>query len=222
MSRTASRTTSRTASRTTSRITSIPASPSSTGSGPDVRGLRVAALVTDNFEQVELTGPRAAMEQAGAQVSLVSSHPGEIQGMQHDRRADRFPVDLLLEQARPEDFDAVLLPGGVMNSDQIRMLPAARHFVQAMQLAGKPIFVICHGAWLLVSAGLARGRTLTSWPSLQDDIRNAGGTWVDDEVVVDGQMVSSRKPDDLPAFNAKLLQVLAQSRQASATLQSDG
>lgn len=190
---------------------------------PDVRGMRVAALVTDNFEQVELTGPRAAMEAAGATVRVISSHAGEIQGMRHDRLADRFPVDLLLQDAKPEDFDAVLLPGGVMNSDQIRMLPAARHFVQAMQLAGKPLFVICHGAWLLVSAGLARGRTLTSWPSLQDDIRNAGGTWLDEEVIVDGKLVTSRKPDDLPAFNAKLLQVLAQSREAApARTQSDG
>lgn len=205
--------------------TTTPSRPHSPGHPdlPDVHGMRVAALVTDNFEQVELTGPRSAMEAAGARVTVVSSHAGEIQGMHHDRLAERLRVDQLLAEARPEDFDAVLLPGGVMNSDQIRMLPAARHFVQAMQLAGKPLFVICHGAWLLVSAGLARGRTLTSWPSLQDDIRNAGGTWLDAEVIVDGKLVSSRKPDDLPAFNEKLLQVLALSREAALPgRQSDG
>lgn len=188
----------------------------------DVVGLRVAALVSDNFEQVELTGPREALEAAGAKVTLVSTHEGSVHGMRHDIRGDAFPVELTMVRAQPDQFDAVLLPGGVMNADELRLSEAARDFVTAMQESGKPIFVICHGAWLLISAGLVKGRTLTSWPSLKDDIHNAGGSWIDSEVTVDGKLVSSRKPGDLPAFNATMLKVLAQSRAVRPQAQSDG
>jgi protease I len=168
-------------------------------------GMNVAILVTDGFEQVELTEPRAALEQQGASTKIVSSQRGQVQGFNHDTKADKFNVDLTFQEADPKDFDAVLLPGGVFNSDQIRIIPEAQRFVQQMDEDSKPIAVICHGGWLLVSSQLVDGRTMTSWPTLQDDIRNAGGNWVDQEVVVDGNMVSSRKPADIPAFNAKMI-----------------
>jgi protease I len=170
--------------------------------------MNIAILVTNGFEQVELTGPREALDEAGATTKIVSTQRGKVQGFRHDTKADQFDIDLTFDEADPEDFDAVLLPGGVYNADQLRMVPQAQQFVRQIQQQGKPIAVICHGAWLLVSAGLAQGRTLTSWPTLQDDIRNAGGTWVDQQVVVDGNIVSSRKPDDIPAFNDKMLELL--------------
>lgn len=175
-----------------------------------VAGARVAILVTDGFEQIELTGPRAALEQAGAMTKIISLKTGKVQGFHHNEKADRFDVDLTFDQASPDDFDAVLLPGGVINSDEIRMQPSAQRFIHAMQDEGKTIAVICHGAWLLVSAGLVKGRTMTSWPTLQDDIRNAGGNWVDHEVVTDGNWISSRKPADIPAFNQTLINRLIQ------------
>lgn len=168
-------------------------------------GKRIAFLVTDLFEQVELTGPRQALQQAGAETVIVAPHDGEVQGVQHDKKADRFGVQATLADAHPDDFDGVVLPGGTMNADALRMDQAAQRFVKKMQDDGKPIAVICHGPWLLVSAGLVKGRTLTSWPSLADDIRNAGGEWVDREVVRDGNWVSSRKPDDIPAFNQAIV-----------------
>lgn len=171
-------------------------------------GISVAILVTDGFEQIELTGPREALEQQDATAKIISSKSGEVQGFHHDIKADRFPVDLVFQEADPQEFDAVLLPGGVINGDQIRMLPEARHFIQEIAQEGKPIAAICHGAWLLVSAGLVKSRTVTSWPSLQDDIRNAGGNWLDREVVVDGNLITSRKPDDIPAFNQKMIDAL--------------
>lgn len=173
-------------------------------------GLNIGILVTDGFEQVELTGPREALQNAGATTRIVSSQHGKVQGFNHDAKADQFDVDMTFDEAASENFDAVLLPGGALNSDQIRAIPAAQQIVQGMQEEGKPIAVICHGAWLLVSAGLVKGRTMTSWPTLQDDIRNAGGQWVDQEVVVDGNWVSSRKPDDIPAFNQAFLDLLTQ------------
>jgi protease I len=179
-------------------------------------GMNVAILVTDDFEQAELTGPRDALEQAGATPKIISNKRGKVQGMNHDVKADQFDIDLTFDEAEPDDFDAVVLPGGVFNADQIRMIPQAQNFVRRMQAEGKPIAVICHGPWLLISAGLMKGRTLTSWPSLQDDIRNAGGTWVDQEVCVDGNWVSSRKPSDIPAFNAKMLEMLSERFNASA------
>jgi protease I len=141
--------------------------------------------------------------------------------MNHKTAADQFNVDLIFNQADPQDFDAIVLPGGEVNSARIRNIPEAQSIVQEVQAEGKPIAVICHGAWLLVSAGLAVGRTLTSWPSLQDDIRNAGGNWVDREVVVDGNWVSSRKPDDLPAFNQKMIEVIAARMQANLRGKAD-
>jgi protease I len=174
-------------------------------------GLTVAILVSDLFEQVELTEPMRALNDAGARTVIVSNQGPEVRGMHHEKPGDTFRVDVPLDRAEPTDFDALVLPGGTMNADSLRMVESAQRFVQAFQDANKPIAVICHGPWLLVSAGLVQGRTLTSWPSLQDDIRNAGGTWVDREVVVDANWVSSRKPDDLPAFNRELLAAVARS-----------
>ncbi|MDB5764832.1 MAG: type 1 glutamine amidotransferase [Herminiimonas sp.] len=178
-------------------------------------GMNIAILVTDDFEQVELTGPKTALEGAGATTKIISAKRGKVQGFNHDVKADQFDVDLTFSEADSQDFDAVLLPGGVINADQIRIIPEAQHIVHGMQQDGKPIAVICHGAWLLVSAGLVKGRTLTSWPTLQDDIRNAGGNWVDQEVVVDGNWISSRKPSDIPAFNEKVIETLSQRFNAS-------
>lgn len=175
-----------------------------------LEGLRVAVLVTDGFEQSEFTGPRDALQQAGASVTVISTHLGTVQGFRHVDKADAFDVDLTFDDADAEDFDAVLLPGGVVNADQIRIAPQAQQFVRSMQDAGKTIAVICHGAWLLVSAGLVKGRTLTSWPTLQDDITNAGGHWVNQQVAVDGNWVSSRRPGDIPAFNEKLIEQLGE------------
>ncbi|WP_311221888.1 MULTISPECIES: type 1 glutamine amidotransferase domain-containing protein [unclassified Acidovorax] len=169
-------------------------------------GRKVAILVTDGFEQIELTSPRDALQQAGAQTLIVAPKNKALQGFNHDEKADTFEVDVVLGAARAEDFDVLLLPGGVINADALRTDEQAQAFARAFDEAGKPIAVICHGAWLLIDAGLVQGRTVTSWPSLATDLRNAGATWVDKEVCVDGRWVSSRKPDDLPAFNAKLLE----------------
>ena len=172
----------------------------------DIRGKRVAILATDGVEQVELIEPRKALDQAGARTAVVSPKGGKIKGWQHDRWGDEIPVDLSLDQARPDDFDALLLPGGVMNPDHLRQDQRAVRFVRGFFEAGKPVAAICHGPWLLVEAGVVQGRTLTSWPSLQTDIRNAGGDWVDREVVTDEGLVTSRKPDDIPAFNRKMIE----------------
>jgi len=177
--------------------------------------LSVAILAVDGFEQAELEQPRQALRDAGAQTAIVSAKPGKVQGMNHDVKADTFDVDQTFDQADPGRYDAVLVPGGVVNADAIRMEEGARRFVQRMQEAGRPLAVICHGPWLLVSAGLVKGRTLTSWPSLQDDLRNAGATWTDQEVVVDGNWVSSRKPDDIPAFNRAFIGLLEQAAGAA-------
>lgn len=177
-----------------------------------LKDVNVAILAVDGFEQVELTRPREALAQQGARTALVSAAREPILGMHHIDKGDRFDVDLIFSEARAADFDAVLLPGGVVNADEIRMHPAARDFVRAMQEQGKVIAVICHGPWLLASADLLRGRTLTSWPSVQDDLRNAGAHWIDQEVVVDGNLVSSRKPDDIPAFNREMLRVIGAHR----------
>jgi len=175
---------------------------------PDLSAKKIAVLVTDGFEQVELTSPKQALEAAGAQVSILAPEGGSVQGFHHADKADRFKVDGRIADARPEDFDAVLLPGGVQNADALRVDENARAFVQDISAQGKPIAVICHGPWLLIDAGLVQGRTLTSWPSLKVDLSNAGAKWVDAQVHVDQQWISSRKPDDLPAFNAELLKVL--------------
>jgi protease I len=175
----------------------------------DLNGTRVAILITDGFEQVEMTEPRKALDQAGAQTRIVSPKSGKVRGWNHTDWGEEFPVDLALDQARPDDFDALLLPGGVMNPDRLRMQPQAVAFAKAFADARKPIAVICHGPWTLVEAGVVRGRRITSWPSLQTDLRNAGANWVDQEVVVDGNLVSSRKPDDIPAFNRELTRLFA-------------
>jgi protease I len=170
-----------------------------------LNGRKVAVLAVDGFEQAELIEPKRALAEAGATVHVISARPGTIQGFKHVDKGDAVEVDSTFDEARPDDYDAVVLPGGVVNGDAIRLLPQAQAFVKAADSAKKPIAVICHGAWLPVSAGIVKGRTLTSWPSLQDDIRNAGGTWLDQEVVEDGNLISSRKPADLPAFNKTLI-----------------
>src|SRR5436305_418922 len=175
-------------------------------------GKRVAILAADMFEQVELTKPRAALEEAGAETELISIHDGEIRGFDHFDPADSFPVDKTVEEAQAADYDALLVPGGVGNPDQLRLDENAVSFVRDFAQQGKPMGVICHGPWVLVEAGLARGRTLTSWPSLRTDIRNAGGNWVDQEVVVDEGIVTSRKPDDIPAFNEKIIEEFAEGK----------
>jgi protease I len=171
-------------------------------------GRRVAILVEDLFEQAELEQPLNALKAAGATVHVVSRRGPQVTGMQHHDPGDRFDVDVKLDDARPEDYDGLVIPGGVINADSLRLVEGAKRFAQAFDRLGKPIAVICHGGWLLVSAGLVRGRTMTSWPTLQDDIRNAGGHWVDREVASDRNWTSSRKPDDLPAFNRQFIAVL--------------
>lgn len=172
-------------------------------------GSHIAILVTDGFEQSEFTEPKKALEQAGAITKVISDKHGQVQGFHHGSKADLFDVDLIFSETDSKDFDAVVLPGGHVNAGRIREIQHAQNFVKSMQADGKPISVICHGAWLLVSVGLVKGRTLTSHPSLQEEVRKAGGNWVDQEVVVDGNWVSSRKPADLPAFNQKTIEVIA-------------
>ncbi|MBJ6979415.1 MULTISPECIES: type 1 glutamine amidotransferase domain-containing protein [unclassified Luteimonas] len=173
---------------------------------------RVAILATDGFEQVELTEPRKAVEEAGAKVSLLSIKAGEIQGMHHDKPGDRLQVDGLVAEASIDDFDALILPGGVANPDTLRMDEAAVGFVRDFARSGKPIGVICHGPWVLIEADVVRGRRMTSWPSVRTDLRNAGAEVVDEEVVTDQGLVSSRKPDDLPAFCRKIVEEFAEGR----------
>jgi len=175
-------------------------------------GLHVAIIVFNYFEQIEMTSPRQALEQAGAQVKLISPVSGPLTGMNHDvDKGDTFQADMSLDQANPNDFGALMIPGGTVNADRQRMNPKAQNFARQFDSSGKPIAVICHGPWLLVSAGLVRGRTLTSWSSLQDDIRNAGGTWVDQQVVHDRNWVTSRSPKDLEAFNPAMISLFAQN-----------
>lgn len=176
--------------------------------------MKIAILVTDGFEQIELTSPREALEKAGHKTVLISPRRGEVQGFKHHEKAGKIKVDLHLDDANAADFDGVLLPGGVKNSDALRIEKKAQQFVQEIDRAGKPIMVICHGPWLLVSAGLMKGRTITSWPTLQDDIRNAGGNWRDKEVIRDRNWISSRKPDDLPAFNRAGIDLFASRGEA--------
>lgn len=174
-----------------------------------LQGKKVAVLVTDGFEQVELTDPVKALKEEGAEVKIFSDKSGKVKGWNHDKPGDDIPVDGTFSSVNIEEYDAVLLPGGVMNSDQIRVMPEAQQLVKQAAQDGKTVAVICHGAWLLVSAGLVEGHTLTSWESLKDDIQNAGGKWVDEAVVKDGHFISSRKPDDIPQFNRELIETLA-------------
>jgi protease I len=178
-----------------------------------LNGKKVAILVaTEGIEQVELTEPRKALEEAGATVELVSTETGEAQAFNHLDKADTFPIDRAVSDVSAEDYDALMLPGGVANPDNLRTNEDAVGFVRGFFDAGKPVAAICHAPWTLVEADVVRGRTLTSWPSLQTDLRNAGATWVDEEVHVDQGLVTSRKPDDLPAFNAKMIEEFAEGR----------
>ena|SRR5690348_7813547 len=176
----------------------------------NLNGLNIAILIADGFEQVEMEQPRAALNMNGAKTSVVSPAKEKVRGWDFTEWGDEVPVDIPLEQANPGDFDALLLPGGVMNPDKLRMQPEAVKFVKSFFDAAKPVAVICHGPWTLIEAGVARGRRIASWPSLQTDLRNAGAEWVDQEVVVDGNLVSSRKPDDIPAFNREFIKLLSQ------------
>lgn len=179
-------------------------------------GLKVAILVTGGFEQRELTEPRKALDAAGAKTKIVSPVEEKVQGMNHDEKGDVFPVDVVLEHANADDFDALLLPGGVASPDRLRIMPKAVEFVRKFVAQGKPIAAICHGPWTLIEAGAVKGRKLTSWPSLKTDLKNAGAQWVDQEVVVDQGLVTSRRPDDLPAFNAKMIEEFHEGRHERA------
>jgi protease I len=169
-------------------------------------GKKVAILATDGFEQVELTKPRAALDEAGARTTVVSIKPGKIQGMNHADKGDTVAVDRTLDEAKPEDFDALMIPGGLMNPDTLRSSEEALEFVRHFFREGKPVAAICHAPWVLIDASVIRGRTVTSWPAIKTDIRNAGAHWVDKEVVVDNGLVTSRRPDDIPAFNKKMIE----------------
>ena len=178
----------------------------------NLNGMRVAILVTDLFEQAELLEPRKALEEAGATTVVIAPKGGEIQGVQHDKKDQTVKVDMTLDKARPEEFDGVLLPGGAMNADALHMEKKAQEFVRAIDKAGKPIAVICHGPWLLVSAGLAKGRHLTSYHTIQDDLKNAGAKWEDKEVIRDRNWVSSRQPSDIPAFNREVMGLFSEGK----------
>jgi deglycase len=177
-----------------------------------LEGMRVAILATNGVEQAELTEPRKALEEAGARTTLISAKPGKIKGMNHDQIGDEFDVEMLLDDADPEEFDAVLLPGGALNADALRIENGAQEFVRYIDDSGKPIAVICHAPWLLVSAGLVEGRTLTSYHTIEDDIRNAGGNWMDKEVICDQNWVSSRQPSDIPIFSREMINLFGQQK----------
>jgi protease I len=179
-----------------------------------LKGKRVAIIAADMVEQVELVEPRNALDDAGAETVLISLKPGEIQGFNHFDPADTFKVDKAIEEADAGDFDALMIPGGVGNPDQLRGDENVVSFVKDFFDAGKPVAAICHGPWVLVEAGVVRDRRLTSWPTLQTDIRNAGGNWVDEQVVVDEGLVTSRKPDDIPAFNKKMIEEFCEGKHA--------
>jgi protease I len=180
--------------------------------GDKLQGKKVAILAADMFERVELEQPREALERAGAETEIVSLKPGKIQGFDHFDPADTVKVDRTVEEASADDYDALMVPGGVGNPDQLRGDENAVRFVHEFFEQAKPVAAICHAPWVLVEAGVVRGRRLTSWPTLQTDIRNAGGNWVDEQVVVDGGLVTSRKPDDIPAFNEKMIEEFAEGR----------
>jgi protease I len=178
--------------------------------GTELKGKRIAFLATDGVEQIELTEPWKAVEQAGGSPELISPNTGSIQAFEHHDKGDTFPVDKDVQKADPGDYDGLVLPGGVVNPDRLRTDEAAMAFVSAFFQQGKPVGAICHGPWSLVETGIVKGRTVTSWPSLKTDITNAGGTWVDEELVIDRGLFTSRKPDDLPAFCAKLVEEMGE------------
>ena len=176
----------------------------------ELRNKRVAVLVDNGFEQSELMEPRKALQDAGATADVISPQTGKVKGWQHTNWGEEIPVDRKLDEAKPDEYDALLLPGGVMNPDKLRANQAAVRFVKHFVDSGKPIAAICHGPWTLIETGVVRGRKMTSWPSLQSDLRTAGAEWVDQEVVTDRGLVTSRKPDDIPAFNRKMIEEFAE------------
>ena len=186
----------------------------------DLSNVHVAVLATEGFEDAELREPVKALRDAGAVVDIISEKREPIRAFKHHDPAGTVDVDLTFDQADPGKYDGLLLPGGALNADYIRALPAAQQFTQAMHQAGKPVAVICHAPWLLVETGIAKGRTLTSWPSIQTDLKNAGATWVDREVCVDGNLVTSRKPDDIPAFNREFIGLLTTGGKSAVTQQT--
>jgi deglycase len=181
-----------------------------------LKGKKVAILATDGFEQVELTEPRKALDEAGAKTVVIAPKSGEIKGWKSKDWGDSVKVDQQLEAADPNEFDALVLPGGVMNPDHLRMDPKAVNFVRQFVSTGKPVAAICHGPWTLLEAGVLRDKTVTSWPSLKTDLKNAGATWVDQDVVADGQFIFSRKPDDIPAFNRALIEAIRKGTRQTA------
>ena len=185
--------------------------------GTTLDGLRVAILATDGFEQSELLEPRKALDAAGAETDVVSPKDGKVRGWNHKEWGQEVDVDQSLDSVDAKDYDALLLPGGVMNPDTLRMQPKAVAFVKAFFDARKPVAAICHGPWTVVEAGVAEGYKMTSWPSLKTDIENSGGEWVDQEVVVDGNLITSRKPDDIPAFNRELVKLFGESKSGQRT-----
>lgn len=187
----------------------------------ELRNKSVAVLVENGFEESELTEPKKALEEAGATADIVSPQSGKVKGWKHTQWGNEFHVDRRLEGANPNEYDALLLPGGVMNPDKLRINPAAVNFVKHFVDSGKPIAAICHAPWTLIDAGAVRGRRMTSWPSLRTDLRNAGADWVDQEVVVDQGLVTSRKPDDIPAFIRKMIEEFAEGKHQSRTKERD-
>jgi protease I len=175
----------------------------------ELKGRKVAVLATDGVEQVELTEPVKALRQAGAEVHVIAPKSGAIQGWNHHDRGDRLPVDVPLDRAEATTYDALVLPGGVMNPDELRLEPKAIDFVRGFVRSDRPIAAICHGPWTLIDAGGVEGKRMTSWPSLRKDLENAGASWVDETVVVDGRLVTSRKPDDLDAFCSRMVEVFS-------------
>jgi deglycase len=182
----------------------------------NLEGLRVAILATDGVEDAELREPRKALDEAGANTTLFAPKAGNIYSMKHHDKGQQYDVDRTLDQAQAEEFDAVLLPGGALNADTLRVQPRAQQFVREIDESGKPIAVICHAPWLLVSADLVRGRTMTSYHTIQDDVRNAGAKWQDEEVVRDKNWVSSRQPSDIPAFNKSMIELFSEYRSSAA------
>lgn len=180
-----------------------------------LKRLKVAILVEKGFEQAEMSKPREALIEACAEVSIISPQKGRVRAWESTDWGEEFSVDKTLHEARAQDYDALVLPGGVMNPDKLRMQPKAVAFAKAFCDAGKPVAVICHGPWTLIEAGVVKGRKIASWPSLKTDLQNAGAEWIDEEVVVDGKLVSSRKPDDIPAFNREMLRVFESARPQS-------
>jgi len=181
----------------------------------DIKGMKIAILITDGFEEVEMTKPRQALDDAGAKTSIVSPRKDKVKAWNMTDWSKEYPVDAPLESANANDFDALLLPGGVINPDKLRMEPKAVAFAKAFFDAGKPVAAICHGPWTVIETGYAKGKQIASWPSLKTDLRNAGAEWVDQESVVDGNLVSARKPDDIPAFNKAMIELFSRARQTT-------